>query len=54
MIPKIIEMEADLPDGMTEEQLEKLLRPNLLAFARILARDIKNQNVAETRPKRKE
>jgi hypothetical protein len=44
MIPKIIEREADLPDGMTEEQLEKILRPNLLAFARILAKEIKKEN----------
>ncbi|WP_422445277.1 hypothetical protein [Thermoanaerobacterium sp. DL9XJH110] len=41
MIPKIIEMESGPPEGMTREQLERILRPNMLALARILAMEIK-------------
>ncbi|AYO30838.1 hypothetical protein D2962_09620 [Biomaibacter acetigenes] len=43
MIPKIIEKESGPPEGMTEEQLQKILYPNLLAMARILAQEIKKE-----------
>jgi len=37
-IPKLIEKESELPHGMTREDLEWALYPNLLALARIFAR----------------
>lgn len=40
MIPKIVIKESGPPEGMTQEQLEKILRPNFLAFTRIIARNI--------------
>lgn len=43
MIPKIIVKESGPPEGMTEEQLQKILYPNLLAMARILAQEIKKE-----------
>lgn len=43
MTTKIVVKESGPPEGMTQEELERLLRPNFLAFARILAKDIKEE-----------
>lgn len=43
MIPKIVTRESGPPDGMTEEELGKILRPNFLALARIFANEIKKE-----------
>ena len=43
MIHKIIEKESGPPEGMTQEQLQKILHPHLLAMARILAQEIKTE-----------
>lgn len=37
MIPKIIKHDTELPEKMTEEELDKRLKHNLLAMARVLA-----------------
>ncbi|WP_422445269.1 hypothetical protein [Thermoanaerobacterium sp. DL9XJH110] len=43
MIPKIVEMESRPPEGMTREQLERIPRPNMLALARKLAMETKDE-----------
>lgn len=52
MIPKIVERESGPPDGMTQEQLDRILRPNLRAMARILAAEIKKDMEKEGGGKR--
>ncbi len=37
-IPKIVPKVSELPEGMTQKDLENALYPNLLALARIFAR----------------